>query len=111
MSQQHEISVSKEQLRESIQLRDRLHRLLANDDFKALILEGYIREEPVRLTALLGDASVRRNEKVYEATIDEIKAIGLFDNHLRMIEAIGNQAQASLQEYEELEAEMLEEAE
>lgn len=104
MSNNHEIEATKEQLQQSVALRDSLHRLLQNPDFKALVTEGYIRDETLRTSKLLGDPSVRASEKTYNAVIDEIKAIALFDNHLRAVENIGNQAAQYLEEYEAAEA-------
>ena len=105
MSQQHEIEVNKEQLQNQIEMRNGLHRLLENPDFKALVTEGYIRDEALRLTKLLGDPSVRASEKTYNAVIAELQAIALLDNHFRMVELIGNQADMDLAEYEKMSLE------
>jgi hypothetical protein len=108
MSEQHEIDeieVTIEVLKGAVENRNRLHRLLENKDFQGLILEGYIKSESVRLTKTLGDSSIRANTRAFDSTIDELKAIGLLDNHLRALELLGNQAEDSLTGYENMQLE------
>jgi hypothetical protein len=104
MTNEHEIEAKISELESAVSLRDSLHKLLKNPDFKALILDGYITDEAVRSTKLLGDPSVRGNERVFNSVVDELKAIGLFDNHLIAIQNIGNQADADLKAYRAGEA-------
>lgn len=105
MSEQHEIEVTVELLKKQIANKEALYRLLQNDDFKTLLLEGYIKDEAVRGTKLLGDASMRANQRAFDSTVDELKAIGLFDNHLRTVEMIGINAEEQLAAYEAMELE------
>ena len=71
---------------------DRLKRLLKNEDFKAVILEGYIKDEAVRLTKMLGDANVIMNPEMKSAVIHDIGGIGSFDAFLRAFEQRVDQA-------------------
>lgn len=103
MSEQHEIEVTVEGLKAQMELRNKLHRLLENEDFKALILEGYIKDEAVRNTKILGDPSIRANQRAFDSTIDDLKGIGLFDNHLRAVELMGNMAEEQLMGYEAMQ--------
>jgi hypothetical protein len=93
MSEQHEIEVTVELLKKQVANKEALYRLLQNDDFKSLLLEGYIKDEAVRGTKLLGDPAMRANQRAFDSTVDELKAIGLFDNHLRTIEQLGQHAE------------------
>ena len=105
MSEQNEIEVTLEGLRTQVTNKERLHRLLQNDDFKELILEGYIKNEAVRGTKLLGDPAMRANQRAFDSTVDQLKAIGLFDNHLRTVEQVGLMAQDQIKAYESMELE------
>lgn len=105
MSEQHEIEVTVESFRAAVERKNQLYKLLQDENFKGLVLEGYIKEESVRLTKTLGDASIRANDRAFNSTVDELKAIGLFDNHLRTIEQMGNHAEQQLAEYENMQLE------
>jgi len=105
MSDQIEIERTVEGLKHEIELKEKLHRLLQNPDFKDLILEGYIKDEAVRSTKLLGDPAMRANQRAFDSTIDELKAIGLFDSHLRTVEQKGMYAEEQLQAYEAMQLE------
>jgi Zn-dependent oligopeptidase len=103
MSEENEIEVTVEGLKHQVSLREKLHRLLGNPDFKDLVLESYIQNEAVRITKMLGDPAMRANQRAFDSSIDELKAIGMFDNHLRSIEQLGNYAEDQLQAYEEMQ--------
>ena len=105
MSEQHEIEVTVEALKVQVANRDALYRLLVNPDFKSLLLEGYIKDEAIRGTKLLGDPAMRANQRAFDSTVDELKAIGLFDNHLRAIELIGRNASEQLAAYDAMQLE------
>jgi len=105
MSEQTEIEVTVEALKNDVSIRDSLYRLLSNEDFKVLVIEGYLKNEAVRNTKILGDANIRANQRAFDSTIDELKAIGLLDNHFRTIEIVGNKAEEDLAAYEKMELE------
>lgn len=105
MSEQHEIEVTVELLKKQIANKEAMYRLLQNADFKSLILEGYIQDEAVRGTKLLGDSAMRANQRAYDSTVEELKAIGIFDNHLRTIELMGQNAEDQLSAYENMQLE------
>ena len=70
-----------------ISLRDSLKRLEANQDF-ARVINNYLREEPIRITMLYGDAQLNQDEKrsqhrneLFERTV----GIARFAEYLRGI--------------------------
>lgn len=103
MNNTQEIEISVEQAQKAVNVKEAIHRLLDNSDFKLVIMEGYLEEEPVRLTKLLGDPSIRNSPKQLDAVTAELTAIGLFDNHLRSAERMGLNAEADLKEYARME--------
>lgn len=110
MSHIEEVELGIEEAKAMIARAEALKTLLKNKDFKEVISEGYLKEEPVRLVLLKADPATLNDEA--QANIDNgIIAIGHFNQYLRTVQAIGNMAARSLQEYEELHAELLQEGE
>ena len=66
----------------------------AGKAFKVLILDGYLKEEAIRMTSLLGvDAMNQFRSSLFE----KIVAIGHFEDYLRTIESLKTES------YEDLE--------
>lgn len=103
-----DIEQSIEQAKGDIAFGDALARLFANRDFKKVVLDGFLREEAVRLVHLLADPNMQSEDK-QTAVIGEIKAIGCFRSYLQMIEHKSSMARKSLHYSEEVLAELSQE--
>lgn len=69
---------------------DAARRLADNADFKALVMEGYLTDEPQRLAELV--ASGRLNEKVRDDCSRQLVSIGDFRTYMKNIIEQGNMA-------------------
>ena len=109
-TQEEEIRLHVEQAKQLVARSESLTKLFKNKDFKEVILEGYLKEEAVRLVLLKADPATLTDEM--QAVIDKgINAIGSFNQYLKMVQALGEQAARSLKDYEEYQAELLAEGE
>lgn len=73
-----------------------LERLRRNPDFKSLIVQGYLKDEAVRLVHAKADPQF--DSPTRQAAIDrDINAIGAFAVFLRTTEQLGGSAMASLE--------------
>jgi hypothetical protein len=90
-----EIEVSMEQARAAIQRKERLLRLMENQDFKDIILEGYFEKEPARLVSLLRDSSFQSAED-QQSIIDDMKGISSLRQYLRTVHQLGQQMEVTL---------------
>ena len=73
---------------------DALQRLKESDDFKVLILDGYMKDKAVDTTSLL---STEYGRGIRSTLFEELAAISCFEGYLHMIENLG----ASITEEEE----------
>lgn len=78
------INLTIEQAQASVSLGQALERLEQNADFQRLIMQDYMREQPIRLGHLLSDPSMQ-DKASQKKIVTELKAIGDFTTHLRMI--------------------------
>ena len=95
-----EISISIDQAKEFISNKERLDRLMANADFKALILEGFLEKEAIRLVGLLRDPEMEEQGKIDDIVMD-LKGISSFRVYLRNITLISNQMESMIKRSEE----------
>jgi len=108
MSEIEEVELGIEQARAMIAKATALTDLFKNKDFKAVITEGYLKEEAVRLVLLKADPATL-NAEMQTSISEGIAAIGHFNQYLKTVQALGNMAAKSLREYEELHTELLSE--
>lgn len=92
--------------KKSIALLNSLEVLFANKHFQAVVIDGYLKEEAVRLVSLKGDPNQQTPEK-QAVIIRDIDGIGSFMNYLRTIKFKGSIAQNSLEADQETLAEMM----
>lgn len=102
MSEQQiqEIELNIEDAREMINMGKALDRLHDNADFKELILEGYFKNEAVRLVHLKSDYLVRAEDKQTEISKD-IDAIGRLRNYFSAVAAQADRAAYAIEAGEE----------
>lgn len=74
-----------------------LNRLRNNKDFKDIVMEGYFKEEAIRLVHLKSDPASQTNDK-QTAILRDIDAIGTLASYFNTIVIIGDRAQKSIEE-------------
>jgi hypothetical protein len=87
--------------RQLIEMDKALERLESNKDFKLLIIDGYLRDEAVRLVHLKCDPGVQAPEK-QASILAQINAISALVQHFR---AVGQMAAMAAKAIESDEAE------
>lgn len=76
-----------------------LQRLRNNEDFKAVILNGYLKDKALNGVSLLAHPSVKqRNER--PNVMEELVAISNLEYHLYMIDQLGSIAKEDAEEAE-----------
>lgn len=90
---------AKKSLNKIIERAGAARRLAENEDFKALVMEGYLTDEPVRLAELM--ASGRLHKSSMENCMAEMDAIGKFRTFFRNMLEQGNLAADELVSLEE----------
>lgn len=90
------VEITMVEARKMVERREKLNKLFSNREFRSLILEGYMKDEPARLAKLMGDST---NARLRDEIVLELTAIGKFDEFMRTIVALGNQAEETLQDH------------
>lgn len=100
MSQQdiEQIELSLEHAKEMVEKRNMAIQLADNPAFKKLVLEGYFQNEAARLAHLLTDPSLPAEHREF-VKID-IAGPGAFKRYMQTLVRMGDQAAASIAEYE-----------
>jgi hypothetical protein len=102
MSDIEQIEISIEHAKDMVARRDACLKLKSNRDFKKVILEGYFKDEPVRLTALLGTPGMEAHKASIIASLESISQL---QQYLQTTLQLGDMAASQIGEYEvELEA-------
>lgn len=92
-----EIKITIERAKEYVGLRDDLLKLTSNRAFKKLFLEGYLKNEPVRLTCMLGNPALKDSR---DDIILDLQGISAFKAYCDEVLRQGDMAAASIKEYE-----------
>lgn len=98
-----QIEIERAEAERLVDLRDSLDRLQKNRDFKKVILDGYVKNEPTRLAQALADPTVFEFAEHIEK---QIHSIGWFCAYLRTIRQAAGQAENALAELRRYEAEL-----
>lgn len=83
----------------------KLTKLMNNREFKEIILDDYLAQEPVRLTTLLA------NSRTYENAVGELLAISRFSEYLRTLENLHADVDGEIEEAEEIRNQLMAEEE
>jgi hypothetical protein len=106
-----QIELSDKEATDMVKKAEALERLYKNRDFKKVVLEGYLEQEPVRLSWLIAmpnsNPTISR-EDYKKDMLSKIEAIGEFRQYLQTVFALGNQAHEALEENQNLRTEILE---
>jgi hypothetical protein len=97
MSQVAQIELSLEHAKELVAFRDAIKKLTSNREFKKIFIEGYFKDEAIRLVGLSADPAV---EKHHAEIQEQIKAISYAQQFLRNAQTKGDIAAASIEEHE-----------
>lgn len=92
------IEISAAEAKAKVDRHAKLEKLFSNREFKSLIVEGYLKDEIVRLGLI--SANPNMNDALRENTAEKIRAISHFDQFLRQIVTEGLLAQQELGDFE-----------
>lgn len=92
----------------SLELGKALASLRHNADFKKLVIDGYLKNEAVRLVHLKSDPSMSSADN-QAAVVRDIDAIGALAQFFRTVEMMGTRAESSIAEAEQAITEIHEE--
>jgi len=92
--------------RKTAALGKSLDRLSRNNDFKALILEGYFEKDAIRLVTLKGDPNMQSAEN-QAALIKQMDAIGGLRQYLSGVLQLSRMAEKALVQDEETRDEIM----
>lgn len=101
-----EIELSIKEAQKFVELGNALVRLQSNQDFKKIILEGYFKEEAIRLVHLKSDSNMQSAER-QQGILRDMDAIGALEQHLRMVLHRADMARKAIVDAEELRDELL----
>lgn len=99
MSDIEQIEIGIKEIKELIEKKNAVSRLMANRDFKKVFVEGYFKEEPSRLVGLLAEPSAAQYREEIIRSMDGVAQAKLF---IRTIVQMGNTAERELAEHEQL---------
>ena len=91
------IEISIEQSKVLIEYGNTLERLMKNPDFKEIILTGYFKEEPARLTELKASPHMAY-EQHQEAIIRSLDGIGALQQYINTIRGAASEASMALEQ-------------
>lgn len=94
-----QIELNIEAAKEFIELGSLLEKLEQNRAFKKLVIEGYFKDEAVRLVHALSHPSCQSAELQVAITTD-LKAIGSFQQYLQRLHSQAQAAKAAIEEDE-----------
>lgn len=94
--QLEQISVTIEQARHGVSLRDALERLKTNKDYQLIIETGYFEVEASRVVLVKADPEMASEEKQKDCS-NIITSIGGLYKYLHKITALGNMFEQSLE--------------
>ena len=104
----NEIEQNIKAARAQIQLGDALERLTNNKDFKTLVLDGYFRDEAVRLVHLKADPAFQKPD-MQTSIVSQMDAIGSLSSYLRVIGQSADMGRRSVEVGEQTREEILRE--
>ena len=103
--EQSEVLEQLDQAKAKVQKGVILKRLLENDDFREIILEGYLEKESVRLTHLIDKVDQNSRSEVY----GDLRSIASFNSYLDLVESQAEESERFIEEISSNQTEYLEE--
>jgi hypothetical protein len=107
-SQLESLDVSIDQAKAAIELRQSFLELQKDKRFKALITEGYFKDEAIRLVMLKSDSNMQSpdNQRMIE---NAIIGVGNLRSYFQAVVYLGDQMEASLADFHEAKESILSE--
>lgn len=101
MSEEKLLEVSIEEAKKMVDLRDQALRLTDNREFRNVILNGYLKEEAIRLSEISAMSQLKDSR---DEIFLEIQGISLFHQYMRQVISRGDVAEQEIREqYETLD--------
>lgn len=101
-----EIEANIKQSKQIVELGNSLERLIHNQDFKKVIMDGYFKQEAIRLVHLKSDASMQKPET--QSSINkQMDAIGSLNQYFQVISHQASLAVKAISADEEARDEIL----
>lgn len=97
-----EIELSIKEAKKMVDEKTMLDKLRKDKAFKTLIMEGYFKEEPVRLVTLRSHPNFSSDEKQLAELNKQMDAIAYLQNYFLGIDIRGNRAASAIEESEEI---------
>lgn len=82
-----------------VEMKESLERLEQNEDFKKVILEGYLKDKALNGVAILADPGIKQRGERSDV-MEELVAIANLRYYLGMIYNLGDAAKQDLEEIE-----------
>lgn len=101
-----DIELSIKEAKELVEVGNSLQRLMGNRDFKRVILEGFFKEEAIRLVHLKADPSFQTADRQH-SIVQQMDAIGSLSGYLSTVLLKASQAAKSIELDETTRDEML----
>ena len=105
-----EIEISMEQAKSIVAVKNSLDKLYSNKDFKKVILDGYLKDEAVRLVLCKAHAN-HQNAEAQDQLTKDIDAIGRLNEYFRHVFVQGQMAEQAITEGSEALEELRNEVE
>jgi len=106
--QLHQVELDMEQAKALVQRGKNLMKLTHNKEFKAIIEDGYCKEEVLRVTMLRADAS-QQSPEAQEQLNKTLDGMAYLQLHFRTIMQLARMAEKSLEDQEQERELLLEE--
>lgn len=106
---EQEIAALDQQIKDArpqLDLAAALERLRVNPDFKKLVVEGYLKNEAVRLVHLKADPNMSAPQH-QAAIVRDIDSIGALAQFFATVDAVGRRAERAIAEAEQMREEIL----
>lgn len=107
MHETTEIEISIEEAQKKVADREAVKKLFGNRDFKRIFVEGYFKENALRLVGISAEPSTKSH---HDDIHEEIRAISLLNQYLRNVITFGDiaeheigESREALEEYREEE--------
>lgn len=108
MTELQQVEQELQTMKHNISVGEMLERLSSNKDFKTLILDGYLRENAIRLVHLKSHPNQQTPDK-QAALMRQMDGIGALEDHFRSIRQQAELAKDSLDSREQFKAELIRE--
>jgi len=100
------VQVHIDMVKEAVALADKLDTLSRVPEFKEVVLDGFMKEEPARLASIITDANLLEDVDQREI-LGAIKAVGYLGDYFRNIQKRGEQMRAALEQAETYKSDLL----